>query len=498
MSANAVTARDDPDALGELASTALQGGEESQAIPVLQAAAERLSNPTLWQWTALLQRSLDEHEAALSSFSEAARLAPEDFTIAHGHAHTAMEAGLNAVPLFERALSLRPSDGPALIGLVAAEAAVGRGAAGANRLRERVEREPLWIHGHEQLAQLLSTLGRGAESTSSLEKAIAKSPREPILRNALLGLELRRGRYERLREVIDQTRAVGIEMPELAFYEAVYAAEHDSVAFPEPLFGPASRQYAEFLNTWRVRHLLRVGATQAAVDILDTALGGPGSEELWPYAATAWKIAGDPRSEWLAGESNFVRVLDLKDGLPAADKLASHLRTLHLGRGEYLDQSVRGGTQTDGPLFSRIDPLIRQVRTAVVSAVESYVRELPPVDPRHPLLGRTRERRVRFSGSWSVRLRSGGKHSNHVHPQGWISSALYIALPPHREEQREDAGWFTVGEPDEQLSLAMGPSRTIEPAVGRLVLFPSYLWHGTIPFAEGERLTIAFDVRPPM
>ena len=184
-------------------------------------------------------------------------------------------------------------------------------------------------------------------------------------------------------------------------------------------------------------------------------------------------------------------------GRNALDQLAEHLGALHEGRGEYLDQSVRGGTQTDGPLFSRIDPLIRQVRAAVVSAVEGYVRDLPPVDPRHPLLGRRRDRPVRFSGSWSVRLRSGGKHSNHIHPQGWISSALYIALPPPSPSGREDAGWFTIGEPDERLGLSIGPSRKIEPVPGRLVLFPSYLWHGTVPFAEGSRLTIAFDVRPP-
>jgi hypothetical protein len=29
---------------------------------------------------------------------------------------------------------------------------------------------------------------------------------------------------------------------------------------------------------------------------------------------------------------------------------------------------------------------------------------------------------------------------------------------------------------------------------GRMALFPSYLFHGTRPFSEGERLTVAFDV----
>jgi hypothetical protein len=30
-----------------------------------------------------------------------------------------------------------------------------------------------------------------------------------------------------------------------------------------------------------------------------------------------------------------------------------------------------------------------------------------------------------------------------------------------------------------------------------LALFPSYMWHGTVPFTQGaERLTIAFDLVP--
>ena len=487
----------DDEALGELAASAIEKGNEAEAVPTLRTAAQQRRSALLWQWTGLLQRSLDEHEEALKSFAEAARLAPDDFSIAHGRAHTAMEAGLDAVALFEQARALKPHDGAVLIGLAAAEAAIGQGDKGAERLRKALEHSPMWLRGHEQLAQLLSTLGRGNEATQSLEAAIARFPRQPMLREALLNLELRSGRYDRLEGLVDQSRAAGVNLPDFLMYEAIHAAEHDPALYPDVLFGPASRPFDDALDTWRVRHLLRLGAPEAALPILDRRLGDPRSAELWAYAATVWRMVGDPREQWLAAQPGLVQVIDLKDTLPPLDDLASLLRTLHQGRGEYLDQSVRGGTQTDGPLFSRIEPRIRQVRAAVVTAVEGYVRNLPPADPRHPLLGKPRDRPVRFAGSWSVRLRGGGRHSNHVHPQGWISSALYIALPDRTEGGAEDAGWFTIGEPDERLGLGIGPSQTIGPVPARLVLFPSYLWHGTVPFAEGERLTIAFDVQPP-
>lgn len=488
----------DEQAVGDLAAQALREGEEEQAIPTVRAAAERLRDPTLWQWTALLQRSLDDHEAALHSFAEASRLAPDDFKIAHGRAHTAMEAGLDAVTLFERARELAPRNGEVLIGLAAAEASFGRGDAAANRLYQALEGSPMWIQGHEQLAQLLSTLGRPEEASESLERAIASHPREPALRIALFDLEVRRGSYGGLRGRLDETRVAGVDVAILGMYEAIYSAAHDDAVYPEALFGPASRPFDEFLDTWRVRHLLRVGEPGAALPILDKALAGPRSAELWAYAATAWQIVGDPRAEWLTGQPGLVQIIELKSALPQLSHLAEFLRTLHLSRGQYLDQSVRGGSQTDGPLFSRIDPMIREVRAAVVSAVEDYRRKLPPMDDKHPLLGRRRDRRIRFSGSWSVLLRSGGKHSNHVHPQGWISSALYVLLPKRTPGEPENAGWFTIGDPDERLGLGIGPTQTIEPVPGRLVLFPSYLWHGTIPFTDGERLTVAFDVAQPL
>jgi hypothetical protein len=230
---------------------------------------------------------------------------------------------------------------------------------------------------------------------------------------------------------------------------------------------------------------------------VDAGLTGPQSDELWPYASIIWRLTGDPRSEWLEGETAIVQAIDLSRGLPDLAPVATELRSLHRTAGEYLDQSVQGGTQTDGPLFSRIDQSIRGLRRAVVDAVQAYTASLPPPVSGHPLLGRRRDRPVRFSGSWSVRLNGGGFHSAHVHPQGWISSALYIALPQVSTNEPAHSGWLTIGEPPPDLRSGLSPVRLIQPRVGQLVLFPSWMWHGTLPFAAGERLTVAFDVRPP-
>lgn len=488
---------DDPQAIADYANDALESGEEEAAIPVVRAAAERQNRPILWHWLGLLQRSLDENEQALESLRTAAKLAPRGPRITHALAHTAMEAGLPAVELFERALELAPQDGAVIVGLAAARNAAGDGERAVADLANILEQAPLWTYGHEQFAQFQSTLGRPAEATASLERAIARFPTAQPLWETLLYVELRRGAYDKLRGILDRARSAGVHSAEFAIYEAIHAAEFAPETRPEALFDGAPAGRDADLDRWRIRHLLRAGALDQALPFVDRALQQTQSAEIWSYAATAWRLTADPRSDWLEGDRRLVSVMDLSDSLPPLDELAGTLRSLHIARGEYLDQSVRGGTQTDGPLLSRVDPVIRELRRAIVDAVERHVAQLPPGDPRHPLLRERRDRRTRFSGSWSVRLRSGGRHSNHVHPQGWISSALYVSLPGKHPEEAEDAGWLTLGQPDDELQLDLPPFRKVEPKLSRLVLFPSWMWHGTVPFHEGERLTVAFDVAPP-
>ena len=59
------------------------------------------------------------------------------------------------------------------------------------------------------------------------------------------------------------------------------------------------------------------------------------------------------------------------------------------------------------------------------------------------------------------------------------------------------AGWIKFGEPPSELGLDIPAYAEVEPREGRLVMFPSTMWHSTVPFEAGERLVLAFDVRRP-
>ena len=246
----------------------------------------------------------------------------------------------------------------------------------------------------------------------------------------------------------------------------------------------------------------RAGRPERAAEILELRTANDPRDQLaWAMLALAWRLLGDPRERWLCDYDQLVMVTDVPapdgslDPAAYAREIAAVLDPLHMTTSEPGDQSLRGGTQTGGALFARPDPAIQEFRAAVELAAEKAIAQLPD-DPAHPFLKR-KSPRLGFSGSWSVRLRPGGHHVSHVHPEGWMSSAYYARMPDSDEGARQrHEGWIQFGVPPEHLGLDLPPRRIIEPRAGQLVLFPSYMWHGTIPFHGGDRLTAAFDYQP--
>lgn len=476
--------------LAERARRALSSGDEEALLPEMVAAARASGDAALWQWSGLLHRALGDSRPALEAFRAAAAAAPDDPVIAHGLAQVSAEAGLDARADFERAIRLKPSL-DALLGYTAARFAAGDGGPALDELAAILARQPTWGAGHVQWAQLAAMTGQAERATETIDRALDAGPTVELLhaRIAILTAAERHHEVARAAE-----RALGMGGDERSFGLILAAALSDggdltaASARHQALGEPQSVGHAIHL----ARHLVRVADFKQLASLADRWMAGDDGHAFWPYASIAWRETADPRWQWLEGDEQLVLVQDLDD-VPDLDRLADLLRGLHARSGRYLDQSVRGGTQTDGPLLRRIDPEIERLRAAIERAVERYVGQLPPVDPAHPMLRHRRDERVRFAGSWSVRLTGAGHHSNHVHPQGWISSALYVTVP---QMDGED-GWLAIGEPQAELDSGLAAIRTIEPRPARLVLFPSMMWHGTRPFAAGERMTVAFDVAPP-
>ena len=434
-------------------------------------------------------RQLGRHAEAANAFEAALRTQPGLASALKGRAQIALERGeSDAAARYRRAISADPSDLGALRGF--AEALEAEGSEEASTVLEHVlAARPDWLEGHELLARIQAERG-DADCTLHLREAVAREPANRALAVSHARILAAANRWEEALAALPRS-----DDPELALVRASMLAEAGQPTAALALLAARGLESPASAIP-RARAHLRLGDAQAAARALERAVAAdPSQIAAWGLLELAWRLLGDPRSHWLSGQPGLVGTQDLELGDGMLAELRTALVQLHRTRAHPIGQSLRGGTQTRGALFLRAEPVLTQLRDSLERAISAYVAALPPADERHPLL-RHRERPLVIGGSWSVRLTGSGFHVNHIHPEGVISSAFYVALPASVVASPDRDGWLELGRPPAELGLALEPLSAIEPRLGRLALFPSYLFHGTRPFSAGERLTVAFDVVP--
>jgi Flp pilus assembly protein TadD len=249
--------------------------------------------------------------------------------------------------------------------------------------------------------------------------------------------------------------------------------------------------------------LLARGRADRPMPLIRTRRSRQPEDQGWlAYEASAARLLGEDGYRELYDYGRLVRVFDLEPppgwtSMAAfnADLLTA-LTSRHRLATHPLDQSLRHGSQTARNLLQESDEVIRAALAAFASPIDAYRRENIGTDAAHPLSARNLGPTT-IHAAWSVQLRREGFHVNHFHPEGWISSAYYVSVPPETLDDATRSGWIKFGEARFPAEGA-GPERYVQPRAGRLVLFPSYMWHGTTPIHGDEaRTTIAFDAVPP-
>lgn len=363
---------------------------------------------------------------------------------------------------------------------------------------------------HRLRARFHWEAGMPGDPVAPLLRAARNSPRQTALWETLVDLLNRLDRKDEGRAALAEAHTRGApQTPDLLLLEAISCAQTGAPMEATRLF---TRLVDAHPNHPGIRlafteHLLRTGDPARAEAVCAAILAANPHDQLaWAYRGTAWRLLGDARAAWLLDYAQMVTPIPV---LPPANYASSEaffddvrdtLESLHRMQTHPIEQTLRGGTQTNGFLFRLKHPLLRALQTQIRAAVRSALAMFPR-DAEHPFWGRRvvnpAHDEFKFAGAWSVRLKSQGYHTDHIHPEGWISSALYIALPAEVREATDHSGHIRFGVPPRETGLALPPLRIVKPQVGMLVLFPSYMWHGTVPFtSEQPRIAVAFDLVP--
>ena len=471
-------------------------GQIDQAITLVRSAiTKQPKDGKLWHMLGILHRTDQDSAAAIIALEKALDYQPENPVLHHALARVTMEAGLPAVEKFDEARAFAPNDGSVILGRSAAQMAAGQFDRAIEDLELILAGNPLWLEGHELLSEARWTSGDKDGLISSFSRVLKTNPQNGALWAKCLDALLKADRFAEASQMVDEARNTLGNSRGLIMYDAICASEIGEMEKASRLFDSLAPITEIALAVRHMRHLLRIGHIDLAARVGESFIQDPEANQIWPYLSLAWRAIGDPRWGWLDDQEGLVQIYDLADQIDIAG-LAQCLRSVHVAKADMIGQSVRGGTQTDGPLFARIDPQIRDLRSVIQSTVRTHVAGLPPLDPTHPVL-RYRSDIIGFSGSWSVRLTGKGFHTSHIHPMGWFSSAFYVNLPDETDMGPPPAGWLALGAAPPELNLDLPAVQKVEPKPGRLVIFPSIMWHGTVPFDDGERLSVAFDVATP-
>ena len=367
-----------------------------------------------------------------------------------------------------------------------------------------VKLEPRRAEAHDRLAELIwMRTGDILEATRSLDQAVEKFPHDDALRATkaalLQGAGDARGAFASLAE-----RAVRPEShPSMLIRAGLAALEFD----PATALTFAERALRALPNNHTARKLLcaaYLGMGEGAKALAESntlLVVAPDDQYLIAMQTTALRLLNDPRYDSLCDYDRMVlsTLIETPSGWPDLGsfltELTSHLNALHNPHGHrLLYQSLRRGTETTQDLARSSDPVIQALFRAFAAPIARYRDHIGQGED--PLRRRNRGA-TRFNGGWSVRLHRDGYHTSHVHPRGWISSACYIQLPDGMGAGRTAEGILSFGAPGMLTAPSLPAELSVRPETGLLVLFPSYFWHGTLPFhSDQPRLTVAFDAVP--
>lgn len=492
-----------------------------------------------------LDRAMAAHQAG--RFAEADRLYREAVAADPGNARALRLRGILAreredlegsARLLARAAEVAPGDAAPLCELAVTRLAAGDVEAAERALRAALARDPEHPRTLANLGAILQYRGHVGAAIGAHERALARAPDDAEVLCNLVKALVDAGRAEEALGRCDEALARAPGSPLLLTARALVLNDREDFAAAQACFEQALDQDPDDDMAWvnLAYARVRLGAHDRAIDALEAARranphGGRATADLVNLlsgtgrSAEALVLAGD----YLAahpGERHVLAALAyaLADAGHEAEARElvdpeRHIQVFELpvpagfsNLGEFnaalcaaveadaslvpgpSSKSTRGGWQTGELDFTRTPALVAfrgLIDAAVREAVATFsARGLGA----HPLMACAVPRAsVR---AWGTVLEAGGRQAPHIHPLGRFSAAYYARVPADMAAAGPQAGWIEFGAAPERFLLRHRPAtRVFEPRPGRLVLFPSYFYHRTLPFGSVERrISLAFDV----
>ncbi len=451
-------------------------------------------------------RELGRSDDALACFERSNSLASDDPGTLHnlGAAYHEVSRIDDAIAAFERAVEISNGEPETYASLSAAYFAKEMAGPALDACRKAVEGDPFNESALEQFKSIKWFQDKPDEMYDLLELACRRYPDDPrsYLQYAYALIE--DTSFERA--VPLATRAAELAPDAALAYGRLGAALSGA--------GRSGEAADAFENAvalddgeWEIyerygQHLLNNGEFQRAAEILRRGHEiNPRRSGMLGFLTIAMREIGDNKFPWLVDHDAhlYPQIIEPPSGYDSVEAFNDDLHTTvaryHADAPHPDGQSMRGGTQNTGSLLHYPDAVIGSFKEAITAAVHKYIDRLEGRQD-HPF-ERYINRDFKFTDVWSTILHGSGYDGSHIHNEGWLSGVYYVKTPDLPEELWDRGeGCIQFGAPPTHYVTERNcVQHVIRPEPGKVVLFPSYFWHGVQPFTvPGARHGIAFDV----
>ena len=447
----------------DLAAQHHKEGRLSQAETAYQRILESDPNqPIALHLLGVVAHQTGKNDVAVDLITRAIAIDP-DLPEAHSNLGTALRDLGNleeAVTSYHKALALKPDYADAHNNLGNALKDLGKPEEAVASYHKALNLKPDLAEAHNNLGNALRDLGKPEEAISSYQKALNLKP-DYVNAHNNLGLALRElGRLEDALQIFQS-----IDTPECYAHvlECLFAlGEYDK--FYE-------KQTASVRNN-------EINIRVAAVNAF--ASHQLNRSDPHPFCPTPLK---------------FVRVCEPLDGVDDADGFLPDLMDDLQSREAIWEppgKTTRHGFQTMSNLFKKPYGRLVELDRIIKDTIENYRFEF---SSENCDFIRFFPKTLTLSG-WFIRLIKGGHQTEHIHSGAWLSGIFYLQMPKCTDQEEGSIELGLWGN-DYPILNKSYPKNRFYPKNGGIILFPSSLFHRTIPFhSDEERMSIAFDLRP--
>jgi uncharacterized protein (TIGR02466 family) len=443
----------------------------------------------------ILLNNLNRADEAIASYKKTVSLKPS-FTDAHYNLGAALQAQgkfEQAANSYKKAIELEPGFFEALVnlGVVLQERSLLSEAIEVYERALLIEKD---AKVYFNMGTALKNEGRLGDAVESYNNALELKPDYAEVYSNMGEVLRDQGRYDESVGLYKKALECDPTLPVANYSLAVYL--YDSGDLEGALEHFQKSQFAD----WQERSLYCLYKTSKFEEFKQGLDELKAKNHNSPFLATltghyAENFGTENNYNFCPNPMDFVfhtEVPELKGDSELLQQLLKDIRDAHVE--EKMQGRLVNGVQSSGNLFKRSEASFRELGECVKRVIQrykdnfsdencTYVKQFP--------------KEFEFASSWFVKMNQGGHLNSHIHEEGWVSGALYLSLPTDKKHEHEGSIEVSTHGDDYPKKHDNFPAKAIAPTIGDIVMFPSCLFHRTIPFtSDEERICVAFDLKP--